>query len=47
MGGEFFEEQLVMVKKIITKISKYILLPGLDVDININGKVKESNNMIA
>eukprot|EP01038_Epipyxis_sp_PR26KG_P004366 gene4366-6177_t len=39
MGGEVFEEQLVIIKIIILKITKYLLLPGLDVEININGKI--------
>lgn len=38
-GGEFFEEQLLVARKIIDTLAKYLLLPGLDIDVNINGKV--------
>ena len=38
-GGEFYEEQLAMIKMIVEKVTRYLLLPGLDIDININGKV--------
>ena len=38
-GGEFFVEQLEMVEKILGKLVKYLLLPGVSMDININGKV--------
>jgi hypothetical protein len=38
-GGEFFEEQLLTAKQIIDKLAKYLLLPGLDIEINLNGKI--------
>lgn len=38
-GGEVYEEHLQMFKFILDRIAKYLLLPGLDIDININGKV--------
>jgi hypothetical protein len=42
VGGEFFEEHLLLVKFILEKISKYCLVPGLDLFLNLNGKVSPS-----
>jgi hypothetical protein len=41
LGGEFLEDQLTVTKNLIDKMSKYILLPDLDVEVNLDGKVKE------
>jgi hypothetical protein len=38
-GGEVFEEQLLIGQVVLDRIAKYLLLPGLDLDINIMGKV--------
>ncbi len=38
-GGEIFEEHLNLFKMILDRFAKYLLLPGVNIDININGKV--------
>lgn len=35
-----------MVKVIFEKLSKYVLLPGIDIEVNINGKVVALNGEI-
>jgi hypothetical protein len=42
----FYVHHLSLVKLIIEKMAKYLVLPGLDVDININGKIVTLNNEI-
>jgi hypothetical protein len=39
VGGVFMVEHLGVVKLLIEKIAKYLLLPGLDLDINLNIRV--------
>jgi hypothetical protein len=39
MGGEVFEEQLLMGKVVVDMVAKYLVCPGLDVDFNILCKV--------
>lgn len=38
-GNEIYEEHLSIFKLILDRFAKYLLLPGLDLEININGKV--------
>ena len=45
-GGEVFAEHLQVIKLILDRLAKYLLLPGLDFDININGKIVALNNEI-
>lgn len=45
-GGEFFEEQLVVGQIVLDRISKYILNPGLDLEVNIDGKIVALANEI-
>jgi len=45
-GGEFFEEQLIVGQIVLDRISKYILNPGLDLEINIDGKIVALGNEI-
>jgi hypothetical protein len=39
VGGVFLVEHLTVIKLIIEKVAKYLLLPGLDLDINLNIRV--------
>lgn len=39
MGGVFLVEHLTVVKLVIEKVAKYLLLPGLDLDVNLNIRV--------
>jgi hypothetical protein len=39
LGGLFSEEQLRVTQKIIEKTAKYLMLPGIDLDLNINFRV--------
>ncbi len=45
-GGVFYEEQLEMIRMIAEKMAKYLLLSGLDVEVNLNGKVVMLNGEI-
>ncbi len=40
VGGDFAEEHLLAVKMIMEKACKYLLLPGMDLTLNLNGKVR-------
>lgn len=40
LGGEFADEQIEILKLLFEKASKYVLSPDLDIEININGKVR-------
>ena len=42
----FYIHHLALVKQIIEKVAKYLVLPGLDLDVNINGKIVTLNNEI-
>ena len=42
LGGLFSEEQLRVTQKIIEKTAKYLMLPGIDLDLNINFRVSVS-----
>jgi hypothetical protein len=46
VGGDFAEEHLLAVKMIMEKACKYLLLPGLDMTINLNGKVSYPNMIL-
>ncbi len=46
LGGEFLMDQLEATKLIIDKITKYFLMPGLDVFVKMNWKIVSSNNDI-
>lgn len=46
VGGEFYEEQLLIGQIVIDRVSKYLLNTGVDIDININGKVIALGNEI-
>mmetsp|Transcript_25262 Transcript_25262/g.22979 ORF Transcript_25262/g.22979 Transcript_25262/m.22979 type:complete len:444 (+) Transcript_25262:3-1334(+) len=46
LGSDLFEEQLQIFKSILDRIAKYLLLPGLSFDMNINGKIVALNNEI-
>ena len=39
VGGVFLVEHLSVIKLLIEKLSKYLLLPGLDLEINMNIRV--------
>lgn len=38
-GSEIFEENLQLLKDMIDRIQKYLLLPGLNIEMNVNGRV--------
>ena len=40
VGGVFMVEHLSVVKILIEKVAKYLLLPGLDLELNINIRVR-------
>jgi len=40
VGGVFMVEHLNIYKIIIEKIAKYLLLPGIELDINLNIRVR-------
>jgi len=44
LGGLFSEEQLRVTQKIIEKTAKYLMLPGIDLDLNINFRVSVYRN---
>jgi hypothetical protein len=46
LGGEFYEEQLLIGQVVIDRISKYLINKGVDIDLNINGKVIALGNEI-
>lgn len=46
LGGEFFEEQLTVIKVIVEKVASYLLVSGLDVEVNLNGKIVTLNGEI-
>jgi len=46
LGGEFYEEQLLIGQVVIDRVSKYLLSKGVDIDLNINGKVIALGNEI-
>ena len=46
LGGEFYEEQLLVGRVVIDRVSKYLLNNGVDIDVNINGKVIALGNEI-
>jgi hypothetical protein len=39
MGGSFMVEHLNVFKLVIEKVAKYLLLPGLELDLNLNIRV--------
>jgi hypothetical protein len=46
-GGEVFEEHLNIFKMILDRFAKYLLLPGVNIDININGKVSQLSSYLS
>jgi hypothetical protein len=40
MGGSFMVEHLNVFKLVIEKVAKYLLLPGLELDLNLNIRVR-------
>jgi len=46
LGGEFYEDQLMIGQVVIDRVSKYLLNIGVDIDVNINGKVIAVDNEI-
>jgi hypothetical protein len=42
----FQVHHLALVKLVLEKVVKYLVLPGLDIDVNINGKIVTLNNEI-
>lgn len=46
LGGEFYEDQLMIGQVVIDRVSKYLLNVGVDIDVNINGKVIALDNEI-
>jgi hypothetical protein len=47
VGGVFMVEHLGVVKLLIEKVAKYLLLPGLDLDINLNIRVRHAGCIAA
>lgn len=43
VGGVFMVEHLNIYKILIEKVAKYLLLPGIELDINLNIRVSDCN----
>ena len=43
MGSLYSEEQLVSICRLLRQFTKYFLLPGLDIQLNVRGKVDTKN----